>query len=280
LLSTFVFLAALAAQPSPRLTDAELRACLDVSDALIDRAAIGAAKAELSAAEWNDVCRQARDANDRRLSVARTLRATGDSPVGGHSAVTTFLAQAAKATDPDVSHLFRLAANDQIARGALSSAGAPTSKGLSPLARKLYDGLVSFDAIKADRSSREWLRETVAWRGWFTIDRDGRDADWAALLIVQHADADLAFKHEMLVLLEPLALVGRSRTSSFPQMYERWAIAAKAPQRFGLNGACKAPGVWEPYPIEDLDRVDQRRQAFGITQPLAEHVRQMGQRCA
>jgi len=273
-----MFAALAALLTAANLSGADMRACLGW--AVDYPAGYEKLKAGLSAAEWTDACRQAREANERRLSAVRLLRETGTSPVAGYSSATSFLAKARKASDPDLVQLFSHVAEDQMARESLSNAKLPIAQGLSPAARTLYDGLVVQDAVAADLRSRQWLKAAVARRGWFTIDRDGADADFGALLIVQHADADLAFKHEMLVLLEPLALAGRSRTSSFPQMYERWAVAAKAPQRFGLNGACKGPGVWEPYPVEDPDHVDERRAAFGMKQSLAEHVKQMSGRCS
>lgn len=276
-----VLLAALAALSSPptAISPAELHACLGQDKVAASLETYAKMKAALSQAEWADACRQARDANARRQSLRRVIAETGVSPVPGFQSAVSMVAQAKKAKDPDAAQLFRLVFEDQIARGGLSGYKTPISLGLSPTARKLYDGLVAWDAVEADAKSREWLRATVARRGWFTIDRDGPAADAAAWLIVQHADEDLAFKREMIAIIEPLTASGQSRREPFPSMYDRWAFAAKEPQRFGLNGVCKGPGVWDSGPIEDPARIDERRAAFGLRQSFADYTKEMSARC-
>lgn len=229
-----IALAALAAQsPSAvAISAADLHACLGQAKVAASLETYGKMKAELSPAEWADSCRQARDANLRRLSLRRAISRTGTSPMQGFQSTTALIVQARKAKDPDTAQLFRLVFEDQIARASLSGYKTPITLGISPTARKLYDGLVALDAVEADARSREWLRGAVARRGWFTIDRDGPAADGAAWLIVQHADEDLAFKREMIAIIEPLAATGQSRREVFPLMYDRWAVAAKEPPAF------------------------------------------------
>lgn len=259
----------LSASPAT-LTKAEMRTCLGTTRVAMNWEKAGQEKAQLPEAAWQDACRQARDANERRLSAARVIRTTGASPVGGYRSALTFVTLGRAASDPDVADLFRYVADDQLARESLSRTKTQLAQGLSPMARRLFDGLVSQDAVDADLRNRTWLWATVKRRGWFTIDRDGKEADRAAQLIVQHADEDLSFKREMLDVLEPLVANGQSSKNFFPYIHDRWAAAAKAPQRFGLQGECKSPGVWEPFPIEDAEHVDERRWAFGIKQPLGE----------
>jgi len=226
--------------------------------------AIAAEKAKISQADWRDACRQARDADERRRSTVRVIWATGASPVGGYGASLGWIRKQKAARTPEAAELLRLATEDQLARDSLSMNRAPAARGLSPLARRIYDLVVSSDAIKADAASRAWLKETVARRGWFTISRDGEDADAAAQLVVQHADEDLTFKGEMIALIEPLVEKGESRRSFFPYLYDRWAAAAHKPLRFGLQGACKGKGLWEPLPTEDPEHLEDRRQTFGL----------------
>jgi len=265
--------------PPPALTKDEMRACLGTALVALNWEKAGQEKAQLPESEWRDACRQARDANERRLSVSRVIGTTGASPLGGYSSTLNLVSLARAASDRDVADLFRYAADDQMARESLSWAGTPLVQGLSPTARRLFDGLVSQAAIDADLRSRAWLRATVKRRGWFTIDRDGKEADNAALLIVQHADEDLTFKREMIDLLEPLVASGQSGKNFFPYLYDRWAAAAKVPLRFGLQGECKGPGIWEPFAIEAPDQVDERREAFGVKQPLGEQKLDLGKRC-
>ncbi len=266
-----------AAVTTAALSPAEIKACLGVKEAYADWTAIAREKASLSPEAWNDACRQAREANERRLSVARVLRKSGAAPTGGYDRAAELLANAKTATDPIVAELFRLAAEDQIARYGLKP--NPANAGLTPLAFKLYRGLVAVDAVAADEKSREWLRTRVAQRGWFKISRDGVEADRAAQLIVQHADEDTVFKGEMIKLIEPLAEAGESDRGFFPVMYDRWAAQVGRPLRFGFQGACKAKGVWESLPLEDPERVDERRKLYGISTTFAEEVAYNSRRC-
>lgn len=266
-----------AAAAALTLSPAEITACLGVKEAFANWPAIAREKATLSDEAWKDACRQAMDADARRRSAVKALMATGVSPVGGYPHATAYVDQARKATDPAVAELFRVAAADQSARESLAK--GPVNAGLSPLAMRLYRAIVAVDAVAADTHGRAWLRPVVARRGWFTISRDGAEADKAAQLIVQHADEDVAFKGEMIALLEPLVEAGESDRAFFPYMYDRWAAQAGKPLRFGFQGACKGKGVWEPLTIEDPEHLDERRRSYGVPRSFAEEVIQNGKRC-
>ncbi|WP_297510593.1 DUF6624 domain-containing protein [uncultured Caulobacter sp.] len=274
-----IVLFAAAAMAHAPLAPSEIKACLGVEEAYADWAAIAQAKASLPADAWKDACRQARDANARRLSVTKAIRETGVSPLKAFERSAQWIVKANTASDPDVARLFRLAFEAELPRVSGSRSRTPITAGLSPTALALYDSLAAVDGVAADATNREWLGETVARKGWFTIDRYGGDADRAAWLIVQHSDADLAFKRRMITLIEPLTLTGQSRKEAFPSMYDRWAAAAHEPQRFGLQGSCKSKGVWEPLPIEDPEHIDERRRKFGIEKSFADEVKANGARC-
>lgn len=276
----FAAVAVLLSGSPAALTKAEMRACLGTARVALNWAKVGEDRARLPAAEWRDACRQARDANARRLSIQRIILSTATSPVAGYRPALALVEASKAAKDVEIADLLRRAALDSVTRGSLTRVNPDgPARGLSPVARQLYDGLVASDAVAADLDNRLWLGPVVKRRGWFIISRDGQQANAAASLIVQHADDDLAFKREMLTLLEPLVLSGETSKAFFTQAYDRWAVAAKVPQRFGLQGGCKSQGVWEPFEIEDPDRVDERRSVFGLKQPLAEQKRQMGKRC-
>lgn len=270
-------LAIIAAAAALTVSPAEITACLGVDKAYADWAAIAREKATISDEAWREACRQARDANGRRVSAIKTLMATGIAPVGGFPLANAQLANARKATDPTVAELFRVVAHEQAIRDSLRP--GPVSAGISPLAMRLYRSLVAVDGTVADAQSRAWLKPVIARRGWFTIGRDGAAADKAAQLIVQHADEDVAFKGEMIALIEPLVETSESDRGFFPYMYDRWAAQAGKPLRFGFQGACKSKGVWEPLPIEDPEHLDERRRRYGVKQSFAEQKNQMSAGC-
>ena len=255
--------------------------CLGTSRYAADNARLEAIRAKLGPSEWRTVCRQARDANLRRLSVQQALMATGKSPVGGYQSVLSLLTAAREAKDPTVAELFRRTARDQATRLSLGSFARETyARGLSSDALALLDGLVSFDAVEVDADNRRWLKARIAERGWFTISRDGEGADRAAWLLVQHADMDREFQRSTLGLLEGLAGKGESSRSGFAYLSDRVAGGTNTPQRFGTQGACAGPGDWRPLPIADEAGVDERRSWAGIAWTMAEYRTEMNKHCS
>lgn len=272
--------ALLSSSPEAATFPRTLATCLGTTRYALNIERARAAHASLSEAEWRDACRQARDANARRVSATRALFQTGRSPVGGYAQTIQWMEHARTAGDPDVAVLFQHAAREQAARESLGYASKLTfAQGLSPTALMLLDGLVAIDAVEADAANRQWLRATVARRGWFTIDRDGEAADDAAGLIVQHADADNDFKREMIAVLDPLIRTGQTSPGHFAYIYDRWAAATGQPQRFGLQGRCVKPGIWEPRPIADPETLDSRRREAGLS-PMIDFKAQQSEACA
>lgn len=268
-----------AAVTTVALPPSEIKACLGVETVYANWTSIARQKATLSPEAWQDACRQARDANERRLSLTKAIRETGSSPLKEFQGSTRWIKRANAASDPDLVQLFQRVFEAELPRITGGTSKTPITAGLSPVALNLYDGLRAVDAVAADATNTEWLRAAVSRRGWFTISRDGAEADSAARLIVQHADADVAFKGEMIKLIEPLIEAGESNRQTFPSMYDRWAAGAGKPLRFGFQGACKAKGVWESLPLEDPDHVDERRRLYGISTTFAEEVANNSKRC-
>lgn len=232
------------ASPTPRQ---DLANCLGTDRFAADIDALAALRAQMTKAAWDDACRQARDANARRLSLTRVIRASGRSPLGGYETSLRLLGLAAsQGPGPEAAvrrQLFLHAAEDQLARESLSRAAARTyAAGLSPTALRLLDALVSYDAVAADAANRAWFETLLDRDGWF----DDADADSAAWLIIQHADMDRAFQGQALL---KLAALDESQTSvvRLGFLYDRWAAGTGRPPGFGLPGQC-ADGAWTPSP--------------------------------
>lgn len=258
----------------------EIAACLQTDHFALSIDRVWAEKARASEAAWRSDCRAAREADERRRSVVRVLFAKGESPVGGYTSTIRILTLAAAAPDPVVAELFRHSAREQAARESLSRLSRETwARGLSPLALMLLDGLVSDDAVRADLENRIWLDGVVARRGWFRVSRDGADADGAAWLIVQHADADRTFQRRAIGWLEPLTATGDTSPIRFAYLFDRWAAGAGQPQRYGLQGACDGQGKWRPLEIEDAPNVDARRRAAGLDTTLDAWIAQKASAC-
>ena len=253
--------------------------CLGTKRFALNLGALAAERATMSEAAWRDACRQSREADGRRRRLVRSLHAGSKSSAAGYASTTKFVQQARAADDGAVRALYRHAARDQAARESLGrTEKASFAPGAPPIVLRLVDGLSSADAVAADAANRTWLGTVVARRGWFKISRDGEAADRAARLLVQHADADPAFQRAMLEVLEPLAATGETDARLFAFTYDRWAMNAGRPQRYGIMGDCTGPGRWTPRPIEDETRLGERRRTAGLP-PMAQHQAERASAC-
>jgi hypothetical protein len=103
------------------------------------------------------------------------------------------------------------------------------------------------------------MKDAVAKHGWpgkRIVGVDGANAAW---VLVQHADADVAFQAECASKMEPLVKIGEVAGKDFAFLFDRVALAQGRPQRYGtqLDGDDIAP-------LEDPKRVDERRRSVGL----------------
>jgi hypothetical protein len=135
---------------------------------------------------------------------------------------------------------------------------------------KRDDKALGEKVAEVDRRTTARMKEIVARHGWPGTPLVGDDGEHAAWLLVQHADADLAFQKQCLTLIEPLVARGEAGATSHAYLYDRVAVAEKRPQRFGTQFGPDG----EPLPIEDEANVDARREAIGLSS-MAEYRKQM-----
>jgi len=136
---------------------------------------------------------------------------------------------------------------------------------------------------RVDRENTAALKALMKIYPWFTISEFGSEASQNAWLLVQHADMDASFQRQVLAILEPLAAKGETNPKNFAYLYDRVASnfknpAERKPQRYGTQGMCSGPGTWEPLPIEEPDKVDERRAAIGL-EPMAEYKKHFVSLC-
>ena len=126
------------------------------------------------------------------------------------------------------------------------------------------------EAVAAiDRKATARMKEILAKHGWPGRQLVGDDGSRGAWLLVQHADADVAFQKQCLALLEKAVAAGDADAQSHAYLYDRVAVAEGRPQRWGTQFR-----DGEPQPIEDAANVDARRAAIGLP-TMAEYKEQM-----
>lgn len=180
------------------------------------------------------------------------------------------------ARDPVVAELLRRTAREQFLRFAMGGIDPALTAADLP-----YVGQpISTLWLNEDLSNTQWLKPVVAERGWFTIGRDGEDASHAAWLLAQHASFDPDWQAEVLALMEPLAREGEVNPGNYAMLFDRIALLAGRPTRYGVQGfGCSPDGQHFRFaPVEDPDGLDARRAEMGIP-PMAESVEAANLRC-
>ncbi|MDF2710480.1 DUF6624 domain-containing protein [Nonomuraea muscovyensis] len=125
------------------------------------------------------------------------------------------------------------------------------------------------DAV--DASNTAFLKRVIAQCGWPGRDLVGEEAAHAAWLLVQHADHDVAFQRSCLPLLEEAAVAGQASWADHAYLVDRVRVAEGRPQVYGTQYGMHA-GRLELQPVEDPDRLDERRARAGLG-PHAEYDR-------
>lgn len=187
--------------------------------------------------------------------------------------------EAADATDPLAQDLLRRTARDQLLRRGWDVTGEVWSEPPTPGAKSRLTNRIWQDTCRVDSENTAWLKAHVAAHGWIRISDYGEAASGAAWLLVQHADRDPTFQAEILALLEPLVAAKETSGGNYAYLYDRVAVGANRPQRYGTQGRCTAKDVWEPNDLEEPDRVEALRAAADIGS-LAEYQAHMSSYCA
>lgn len=115
-----------------------------------------------------------------------------------------------------------------------------------------------------DRRNTQRMKEIVATGGWPGRKLVGQDGAAAAWLLVQHADRDLAFQKLCLEKLGAAVTAGDADIKHLAYLTDRVAVAEQRKQVYGTQFTGDGPA-----PIEDEERVDERRRAIGLSSMAA-----------
>ena len=121
-----------------------------------------------------------------------------------------------------------------------------------------------------DQKNRERLKKIMDKHGWPGRSLVGQDGAHAAWLLVQHADADLAFQKGCLQAMKALPK-GEVEPQDIAYLTDRVLVAEKRKQVYGTQ-LLQQGGKFIPQPIEDELSVDKRRAEVGLP-PLAEYLK-------
>jgi hypothetical protein len=120
------------------------------------------------------------------------------------------------------------------------------------------------EAVLADEPRTARLREIIDEHGWPTYDLVGEEAADAAWLIAQHSDLDPGFQAEALELLREAVAEDQASPGNLAYLEDRVAVADGEPQRYGTQVGCGPKGPKPSTPIQDPDRLGERRADAGL----------------
>jgi hypothetical protein len=132
------------------------------------------------------------------------------------------------------------------------------------------------DHLRAvDTSNTARMRTIIGQHGWPGRSLVGDDGAQAAWLLVQHADHDPAFQRACLELLGHAVKAGQADAGHHAYLTDRVLLAEGKQQLYGTQ-LMLVGGTWQPRPLADPDRVDDRRRQVGL-EPLADYLRRFEQ---
>ena len=129
----------------------------------------------------------------------------------------------------------------------------------------------AMESSRVEVRNTDRLREIVSAHGWPGFDLVGEQGETDAWLLAQHADSQLGFQREALVLLTRAVAGGDATPSHLAYLTDRVRMNEGREQVYGTQMTAEVGGGPTPWPIEDSAHVDERRAAVGLG-PLDEYV--------
>ncbi|MCK2220370.1 hypothetical protein MF672_042195 [Actinomadura sp. ATCC 31491] len=127
---------------------------------------------------------------------------------------------------------------------------------------------------RVDTENSAFLKRVVAEHGWPGRDLVGEDGAHAAWLLAQHAGHDLEFQRRCLSLLREAVERGQATAREYAYLLDRVRVREDRPQVYGTQYRHFPDGGFGPHPVEDPERLDERRAEAGL-EPHAEYDRLM-----
>ncbi len=108
------------------------------------------------------------------------------------------------------------------------------------------------------------LKRIISEHGWPTRSLVGADGSHAAWRILQHAIGDPEFQRACVGPIEGAIANGEAPAAQLAFLVDRIRFFEGKPQVYGTQFHWDENGELSPWPIEDADRVDERRREAGL----------------
>jgi hypothetical protein len=120
-----------------------------------------------------------------------------------------------------------------------------------------------------DDDNTRWLGGLLDTRGWPSRTLAGEDGALAAFLLAQHADRAPVLQRAFLDALRGAVALGEASPAHLAYLEDRVRVHDGRPQLYGTQFTVTS-GNFGPYPVEDPQRLDERRAAAGL-EPFADY---------
>lgn len=127
--------------------------------------------------------------------------------------------------------------------------------------------IAGFTLRRLAHENVETLKTRLPADGWFRSSRDGAAATHDAWWIVWRSE-DAAFTQTVLARMAPLARRAEVSGEDYARLFDRTAVEAGRPQRYGTSWVCR-DGVRTLSPLEEAAKIDRRRLAIHWSESLA-----------
>jgi Family of unknown function (DUF6624) len=126
---------------------------------------------------------------------------------------------------------------------------------------------------RIDEDNTRWLGELLSARGWPGRTLVGEDGAAAAWLLAQHADGDPVRQRAFLDALRGAVGQGEASSAHLAYLEDRVRVNAGQRQLYGTQFTV-TDGHFGPHPIDDPQRLDERRAEAGL-EPFADYEARM-----
>ncbi|MCU0882388.1 MAG: hypothetical protein MUF14_06945 [Hyphomonadaceae bacterium] len=157
---------------------------------------------------------------------------------------------------------------DQAVRAVLSD--IQRAQATTPDAMQAREAIARIMAGDVERGRQLLALKPVG--RWFSATELDPGGHMAAFLIFQHAGTDT--QETVLPDLQQAGRQGLVPGDAVAMLTDRVLVSQNQPQEYGTQGVCQNGQLVLP-PVRDPDTVDARRQAMGLTMPLAAYQQAM-----
>ncbi len=115
------------------------------------------------------------------------------------------------------------------------------------------------------------MEEILSEFGWPTYSEVGELAADAALLVINHHEDD-AIRKKYLSQIKSVCEAGEGSCMEYAKIHDRILVNENKEQLYGMQFRYNSANQLEPFPIQNPEKVDERRKAIGL-EPLAVYLK-------